>query len=206
MVEVGQFTNGGSTLHPCMQSGPDMSRRDEVSQNLLMAQNSTIGIMQGMNGQIPRNVCLSHLTADFSISSDILDNYSRSPYMAADTDFLNSHGNGDIQQGDNKRLDTISEGLSYEGFGSDCFIHCYSWSTLSTRRRILIDGRMLEIIFMNAMNIEHEVVQAGGLMCLKWGQENATGADLRRADYIAKQRAMEDALMASEVHFAVSYM
>lgn len=29
--------------------------------------------------------------------SDILDNYSRSPYLAADTDFLNPHGNGDIQ-------------------------------------------------------------------------------------------------------------
>lgn len=177
----GQLTNGGSTLHPCMQSGPGMSRRDDVSQNLLMAQNSSMGIMQGMSGdgmiksesgyvdgssfmynsvnnvlerhpvmpdvpippsfigeesnpkpsvdpdsstfgflgQIPRNFSLSDLTADFSISSDILDSYSRSPYLAADTDFLNPHGNGDIQQGDSKRLDTISEGLSYEGFGSD---------------------------------------------------------------------------------------
>lgn len=168
----GQLTNGGSTLQPCMQSGPGMSRRDDVSANLLMAHNSNMGVMQGMIksesgyvdgssfmynpsmveapvpissfigeesnpkpvnepnvdpdassfgflGQIPRNFSLSDLTADFSISSDILDNYSRSPYLAADTDFLNAHGNGDIQQGDSKRLDTISEGLSYEGFGSD---------------------------------------------------------------------------------------
>nr|XP_043612122.1 uncharacterized protein LOC122583810 isoform X2 [Erigeron canadensis] len=71
----------------------------------------------GFLGQIPRNFSLSDLTADFSISSDILDNYSRSPFLAADTDFLNPHGNQDIQ--DSKRLDTISEGLSYEGFGSD---------------------------------------------------------------------------------------
>ncbi|PWA38498.1 hypothetical protein CTI12_AA580890 [Artemisia annua] len=168
-----------------MQSAVGMtglSRRDDVSQNLRMPQNSNMGLMQGMNGggviksesgypgepsfmynaanngidrppamtevpvlnflgeethpkpvnepivdpdtssfgflgQIPRNFSLSDLTADFSISSDILDNYSRSPYLAADTDFLNSHGNGNIQDG--KRLDTISEGLSYEGFGSD---------------------------------------------------------------------------------------
>lgn len=169
-----------------MQSAVGMtglSRRDDVSQNLRMPQNSNMGLMQGMNGggviksesgypgepsfmynaansgvdrppamtevpvlnflgeeshpkpvnepivepdtssfgflgQIPRNFSLSDLTADFSISSDILDNYSRSPYLAADTEFLNSHGNGNIQ-GDGKRLDTISEGLSYEGFGSD---------------------------------------------------------------------------------------
>ncbi|KAL7602399.1 hypothetical protein Lser_V15G26220 [Lactuca serriola] len=73
----------------------------------------------GFLGQIPRSFSLSDLTADFSISSDILDNYTKSPYLAPDTDFLNSHGNGGIQQGDGKRLDTISEGLSYEGFGSD---------------------------------------------------------------------------------------
>ncbi|KAL4587435.1 hypothetical protein LXL04_000306 [Taraxacum kok-saghyz] len=157
---VGQLSNNGSTLHPCMQP----SRRDDVSSNLLMSQNSNMGVMvQGMNGngdgnhgmiksetaaipsfigeeesnpkpnvdpdsssygflgQIPRNFSLSDLTADFSISSDILDNYSRSPYLAADTEFLNPHSNnnGDIQQGEGKRLDTISEGLSYEGFGSD---------------------------------------------------------------------------------------
>ncbi|KAK1427059.1 hypothetical protein QVD17_15742 [Tagetes erecta] len=162
----GGLTNGGSLLQPIMQSGvvmPSLSRRDDVPPNLLMNQNSNMGIMHGMNGegiiksesgyaeepsfmfnpannvlerhtvmpevppipsfigeepnpkpvnepivdpdapsfgflgQIPRNFSLSDLTADFSISSDILDNYSRSPYLAADTDFLNPHGNGDIQ-------------------------------------------------------------------------------------------------------------
>ncbi|KAI3667271.1 hypothetical protein L6452_42321 [Arctium lappa] len=180
------LTNGGSSLQHCMQPAvgmSGMSRREDVSPNLLIAQNSNMVLMQGINGdgmiksesgyadepafmfnaansvlerhpamadvplpsfigdesnpkptnepivdpdtssygflgQIPRNFSLSDLTADFSISSDILDSYSRSPYLAADTDFLNPHGNGDIQ-GDGKRLDTISEGLSYEGFGSD---------------------------------------------------------------------------------------
>ncbi|KAA8521536.1 hypothetical protein F0562_012209 [Nyssa sinensis] len=70
-------------------------------------------------GQIPRNFSLSDLTADFSNSSDILESYSRSPFLAADTDnFLDPHGRGE-HQGENKRLDTISEGLSYEDFGSD---------------------------------------------------------------------------------------
>ncbi|CAH1418475.1 unnamed protein product [Lactuca virosa] len=53
----------------------------------------------GFLGQIPRSFSLSDLTADFSISSDILDNYAKSPYLAPDTDFLNPHGNGGIQQG-----------------------------------------------------------------------------------------------------------
>lgn len=175
-VGAGAHTNGGTSVHACMQS--------DVPPNLLMTQNSNMGIMNGdgngmiksetgyietstfmynsgnnvlerhhpvmsdvhipsfigevsnqkpMNGsnvdpdsssfgflgQIPRNFSLSDLTADYNISSDILDSYSRSPYLAADTDFLNPHGSGDMQQGDSKRLDTISEGLSYEGFGSD---------------------------------------------------------------------------------------
>ncbi|KAK3037037.1 hypothetical protein RJ639_031611 [Escallonia herrerae] len=58
------------------------------------------------------------LTSDFLESSDILG-YSRSPFLATDTDsFLDSHGRRQ-HQGDNKRLDTISEGLSYDTFGSD---------------------------------------------------------------------------------------
>ncbi|XP_010269345.1 PREDICTED: uncharacterized protein LOC104606032 [Nelumbo nucifera] len=73
----------------------------------------------GLLGQIPRNFSLSDLTADFSQSADILENYSRSPFLGTDAeDFLNSPGNGDCQGG-NKRLDTISEDLSYEEFGSE---------------------------------------------------------------------------------------
>ncbi|XP_076939576.1 uncharacterized protein LOC143608414 [Bidens hawaiensis] len=51
----------------------------------------------GFLSQIPRNFSFSDLTADFSISSDILDSYSGSLYLPADTESLNSHGNGDIQ-------------------------------------------------------------------------------------------------------------
>lgn len=48
------LTNGGPSLQHCMQSGVSMSslpRRDDVSQNLLMSQNSNMGLMQGMNGE-----------------------------------------------------------------------------------------------------------------------------------------------------------
>lgn len=72
----------------------------------------------GFLGQIPRNFSLSDLTADFS-NNDILESFSRSPFLAADGDnFLDPNGRAE-HQGDMKRLDTISEGLSYEDFGSD---------------------------------------------------------------------------------------
>ncbi|KAL8467619.1 hypothetical protein ACS0TY_031021 [Phlomoides rotata] len=70
----------------------------------------------GFLGQIPRNFSLSDLTADFSNSTDILVNYSRSPFMGADANFLDPQIR--VEQ-DIKRLDSISEGLSYEDFGSD---------------------------------------------------------------------------------------
>ncbi|KAL3841288.1 hypothetical protein ACJIZ3_025879 [Penstemon smallii] len=69
----------------------------------------------GFLGQIPRNFSLSDLTAGFS--NDILESYSRSPFMGADANFLDPQIRGEQQ--DNRRLDTISEGLSYEDFGSD---------------------------------------------------------------------------------------
>ncbi|KAA8517999.1 hypothetical protein F0562_015473 [Nyssa sinensis] len=73
----------------------------------------------GLLEQIPRNLSISDFTADFSSSSDILESYSRSPFLAADTDnFLDPHGRRE-HQGDNRRLNTISEGLSYEDFASD---------------------------------------------------------------------------------------
>ncbi|KAL5994641.1 hypothetical protein ACLOJK_024694 [Asimina triloba] len=45
----------------------------------------------GFLGQIPRNFSLSDLTADFCQSSDIMDNYSRSPFLDAN-DFPSSPG------------------------------------------------------------------------------------------------------------------
>lgn len=76
------------------------------------------GTSFGFLGQIPRNFSLSDLTADFSQSSDILESYPRSPFLATDSEnFLDSRDRGEHQ--DNRRLDTISEGLSYEDFGSE---------------------------------------------------------------------------------------
>ncbi|KAH6819344.1 histidine-tRNA ligase [Perilla frutescens var. frutescens] len=71
----------------------------------------------GFLGQIPRNFSLSDLTADFSNSTDILESYSRSPFLGTDANFLDPHMRGEQQ--DVRRLDTISEGLSYEDFASD---------------------------------------------------------------------------------------
>ncbi|XP_038721387.1 uncharacterized protein LOC120013594 isoform X5 [Tripterygium wilfordii] len=120
------FTNGGSSSHKNMHSAIDMSAhacRIDVPHNLLPTQSSNIDLIQdsgsfGYLDQIPRSFSFSDLTADFSQSADILESYSRSPFLTADTEnFLDSH-DGE-HQGDNKRLDAISEGLSYEDFGSE---------------------------------------------------------------------------------------
>ncbi|KAG9459630.1 hypothetical protein H6P81_004138 [Aristolochia fimbriata] len=99
---------------PCVTSfnGPDPNSQPLHEPSLLDADASSFGFL----GQIPRNFSLSDLTADFSQSSDILGSYSRSPFLATD-DFLDSPGRE--CQGDNKRLDTISEGRSLDDFGSD---------------------------------------------------------------------------------------
>ncbi|XP_022935084.1 uncharacterized protein LOC111442058 isoform X2 [Cucurbita moschata] len=81
-----------------------------MNEALLEPDTSSFGFL----GQIPRNFSLSDLTADFSQSSDILESYARSPFLATETENFMDH------QGDNKKsLETISEGLSYEDFGSD---------------------------------------------------------------------------------------
>ncbi|GLT95828.1 hypothetical protein SLE2022_134890 [Rubroshorea leprosula] len=69
----------------------------------------------GILGQIPRSFSLSDLTADFSQSSDILESYPRSPFLATDNDsFFDSRERE--HQGDNKRLDTIQESLSFDDY------------------------------------------------------------------------------------------
>ncbi|KAK7244450.1 hypothetical protein RIF29_39272 [Crotalaria pallida] len=67
----------------------------------------------GFLGQITRNFSLSDLTADFS-SSDILESYSRSPFLVTENGNFFERG-----EQDNNRLDSISEGVSYEDFGSE---------------------------------------------------------------------------------------
>ncbi|KAL2480720.1 Uncharacterized protein Adt_33686 [Abeliophyllum distichum] len=71
----------------------------------------------GFLGQISRNFSLSDLTADFSNNTDILS-YSKSPFLGMNVDFVDHHirGEQDIKR---LELDTISEGFSYEDFGSD---------------------------------------------------------------------------------------
>eukprot|EP00262_Sarcandra_glabra_P020413 TRINITY_DN8103_c0_g4_i1.p1 TRINITY_DN8103_c0_g4~~TRINITY_DN8103_c0_g4_i1.p1 ORF type:complete len:323 (-),score=59.93 TRINITY_DN8103_c0_g4_i1:155-1123(-) len=89
------------------------SNLQPLNEPLLDADTSSFGFL----GHIPRNFSLSDLTAHFT-QSDILENYSRSPFLGPDAeDFLDSPG-GECQ-GESKRLDTISESLSYEDFGSD---------------------------------------------------------------------------------------
>ncbi|XP_022158555.1 uncharacterized protein LOC111025014 [Momordica charantia] len=91
------------------------SNAQPLNEPLLEPDTSSFGFL----GQIPRNFSLSDLTADFSQSSDILESYARSPFLATETEnFMDIRARE--HQGDNKRsLDTISEGLSYEDFGSD---------------------------------------------------------------------------------------
>ncbi|KAG8367835.1 hypothetical protein BUALT_Bualt16G0114000 [Buddleja alternifolia] len=75
--------------------------------------NNTFGFL----GQMPRNFSLSDLTADFSNSTDILESYSGSPFLGTDTNFQDPHFRSEQQ--DVRRLDTITEGPSYEEFGHD---------------------------------------------------------------------------------------
>ncbi|XP_022842167.1 uncharacterized protein LOC111365881 isoform X4 [Olea europaea var. sylvestris] len=93
--------------------GSVVSNSEPLNENIMEADTNMFGFL----GQIPRNFSLSDLTADFSNSTDILESYSRSPFLGTDTNFLDL----DIkeEQQDNNKVDTISEGLSYEDFGSD---------------------------------------------------------------------------------------
>ncbi|CAL0326602.1 unnamed protein product [Lupinus luteus] len=98
-ASVTTFTNAESNSH-------------SMNESVLDPDTSSFGFL----GQIPRNFSLSDLTADFSQSSaDILESYSRSPFLATDSGNFLERG----EQVDNNRLDSISEGLSYEDFGSE---------------------------------------------------------------------------------------
>ncbi|XP_009801804.1 uncharacterized protein LOC107805798 [Nicotiana tabacum] len=90
------------------------SNSQALNGNGLGADTSSFGFL----GQIPRNFSLSDLTADFTNSSDILEGYSGSAFLATDTsNFLDPQGRAEHQ--DINGLDNISEGLSYEDFSSD---------------------------------------------------------------------------------------
>ncbi|KAI3471742.1 hypothetical protein Pfo_028392 [Paulownia fortunei] len=147
------YTNGTSSLQQCMQVAVNMAGhagRIDMPANMLLAQSSNSGMMQGLNGgnsplifgadnnlleprnaieeasnssfnggesssqalnemldpetnsfgflgQISRNFSLSDLTADFSNSTDILESYSRSPFLGTDVNFLDHHIRGEQQ-------------------------------------------------------------------------------------------------------------
>ncbi|KAL6888633.1 hypothetical protein ACP4OV_009659 [Aristida adscensionis] len=73
----------------------------------------------GFLSQIPRNFSFSDLTEDFSQSAEILENYDRSPFIPSDTNNFPESTAGEHTEIGNRRLDTISEGVSFEDFGSD---------------------------------------------------------------------------------------
>ncbi|WZZ29701.1 hypothetical protein YC2023_013102 [Brassica napus] len=118
------------------------NNQQPLSETLLDSEAATFGFL----GQIPRNFSPSDLTADFSQSSEILESYDKSPFLVPDAEnFLDSCDRGEYQgenieslfkkdeeesiccvsliqvfiAGDNKRLETISEGFSYDNLGSE---------------------------------------------------------------------------------------
>ncbi|KAL1554686.1 histidine-tRNA ligase [Salvia divinorum] len=98
-------TTGGVSVSPFTSGDPNKPMLDQETSSF------------GLLGQIPRNFSLSDLTADFSNSTDILDSYSKSPFLGTETSFLDPHIRSDQQ--DVRRMDTISEGLSYDDFSGD---------------------------------------------------------------------------------------
>jgi len=73
----------------------------------------------GFLSQIPRNFSFSDLTEDFSQSAEILENYGRSPFIPSETNNFPESTTGEHTEIGNRRLDTISEGVNFEDFGSD---------------------------------------------------------------------------------------
>ncbi|WOL05225.1 hypothetical protein Cni_G13952 [Canna indica] len=85
-----------------------------LNDSLLDIDTSSLGF-----SQIPRNFSFSDLTDDFGHCSDILDNYDRSPYLPPDSNNFTDSPGREFKEEDIRKLDTISEGVSYEDFGSD---------------------------------------------------------------------------------------
>ncbi|KAG5583499.1 hypothetical protein H5410_054126 [Solanum commersonii] len=74
----------------------------------------------GFLGKIPRNFSFSDLTADFPNTSEILEGYSGSAFLATDTnDFLDPQDRGEQENQAINELDTISEDVSFDDLCSD---------------------------------------------------------------------------------------
>ncbi|XP_042420958.1 uncharacterized protein LOC122014949 isoform X2 [Zingiber officinale] len=99
-ASVGSFSSSELTGQP-------------LNDTLLDIDTSTLGF-----SHIPRNFSFSDLTDDFAHCTDILENYDRSPYLPHDSNNFSDSPGREFKE-DIKKLDTISEGVSYEDFGSD---------------------------------------------------------------------------------------
>ncbi|KAL5212250.1 hypothetical protein ABZP36_023097 [Zizania latifolia] len=117
------FCSENTFLEPCASigdaSGGSFSSSELNGQPLgdpiLDMDSSSFGFLS----QIPRNFSFSDLTEDFSQSAEILENYGRSPFIPSEPNNFSEPTPGEHTEIGNRRLDTISEGVSYEDFGSD---------------------------------------------------------------------------------------
>uniref|UniRef100_A0A7N1A9A4 Uncharacterized protein n=1 Tax=Kalanchoe fedtschenkoi TaxID=63787 RepID=A0A7N1A9A4_KALFE len=110
--DSGNVLETRSTIPVASFSGADINSQP-------MGQQYIDAEMFGRLGQIPRNFSLSDIAADFAQASDIMDTYARTSFLSADTDNFLDGNDGGESTGDNNRLDTISEGLSFEDFTSE---------------------------------------------------------------------------------------
>ncbi|KAM0930562.1 hypothetical protein ACQ4PT_000879 [Festuca glaucescens] len=116
------FCNDSAFLEPCQSmgdaSGGSFSSSElnghPISEPIPDMDTSSYGFL----GQIPRNFNFSDLTEDFIHSTEILENYGRSPFIPSESNFSESTAGEHTEIG-NRRLNSISEGVSYEDFGSD---------------------------------------------------------------------------------------
>ncbi|CAN4109206.1 unnamed protein product [Withania somnifera] len=124
---LGKCGGDGILLQDCPGTGnPSISHFSSVESSVQPlnenrspwdADNTSFGFL----GRIPRNFSLSDLTADFTDSSEILEGYSGSAFLAPNSNnFLDPQRRGEHQGlADVGGLDAVSEGLSYEDFSSD---------------------------------------------------------------------------------------
>ncbi|KAK8967636.1 hypothetical protein KSP40_PGU001882 [Platanthera guangdongensis] len=118
-----EFTFSGSSFletHPALGDplGTSFSGTELTAQALNEPLQDIDSSPYGFLSQIPRNFSFSDLTDGFAQSAGILENYSRSPYLAAEANNFTESPGVDCNE-EERRLDTISEGVSYDEFGSD---------------------------------------------------------------------------------------
>lgn len=101
-------------MHTPLGVEPNATFNGPLSEPLLDMESPSFGFLS----QIPRNFSFSDLTDDFTQSADILENYGKSPFLGHEMNNFSGSPGRDCKEED-RRLDTISEGLSYDDFGSD---------------------------------------------------------------------------------------